>query len=327
MDPSTDTFLIQSYFDQAAEVASLLSIKLTSRMWDGNRVLMAGFPVQHLDKYLKVLVQQNKRFVAMCEEFRKPGVPQTNFERTFDRRVTRVLTPGTLIDESFLNHYENNYLLAVGRPEDVDGLRLGLAWLDVSTGEFFAQESNTEALRDEVARIGPQEIVLDRRSEACPDDPIRRLLVEEGCFVSYADLEATSAQGIIPATPAAAMDDVTATATSSEDAALSGSGSSNAVTESSIQPVFSVDETAAIHLLTSFLHQNLMEHAPQLQMGSRSRAQRAGVERMQFDAHTIKALEIRETMREGGQSGTLLSAIKRTTTNSGTRLLTRWLCK
>ncbi len=62
-------YYTQSYFDQATEMARLLNIKLTTRKWGGKRVFMCGFPLMHLDKYLKVLVQQNKRFVALCEEF------------------------------------------------------------------------------------------------------------------------------------------------------------------------------------------------------------------------------------------------------------------
>ena len=87
----------QSYFDQASEVAGLLSIKLTSRKWDGQDVPMAGFPVLQLERHLKTLVQVHRKSVAMCEEFSID--PDT--ER-FARRVTRILTPGTLIDESFL---------------------------------------------------------------------------------------------------------------------------------------------------------------------------------------------------------------------------------
>ena len=101
----------QSYFDQAAEVSSLLDIKLTSRKWDNQSVLMCGFPVIQLQRHLKALVQQNHRFVALCEEFARPVPPGT--KPSYDRRVVRIVTPGTLIDEPFLNHYENNYLMAI----------------------------------------------------------------------------------------------------------------------------------------------------------------------------------------------------------------------
>ena len=293
---------------------------------------MAGFPLQHLDKHLKILVQQNKRFVALCEEFRKPAGSDTFNERAFERRVTRVLTPGTLIDESFLNHYQNNYLLAIGRPNyDGDGdstesgLGLGLAWLDVSTGEFFAQKSSMEELRDDIARIGPQEVVVDRYFEASPHDSLRKLLADENCLVSYAEPEPVQSgvdSGEL-AKAADTTDDITSVSSSADDLERRASGGQDVPTSSN--PVFDTFETSAIRLLNSYLRENLMGHAPQLIMAEQPRAQRAGVERMQIDAHTIKALEIHEGLREGGVKGTLLSVIRRTTTSSGTRLLARWL--
>lgn len=133
----------ESYFDQAAEVARLLNIKLASRKWDNQIVLMCGFPLVHLQKHLNTLVQQNNRFVALCEEFARPVPPGTR--PLFDRRVVRIVTPGTLIDEPFLNHYENNYLLAISSDashslEEHDDV--GLAWIDVSTGEFFTDRKS-----------------------------------------------------------------------------------------------------------------------------------------------------------------------------------------
>ena len=83
----------QSYFDQAAEVATLLNIKLTKKSWDGQRILMAGFPIMHLHKYLKVLVQDHSRLVALCEEF--PKDPAVGAKAGFDRRVVRIVTPGS----------------------------------------------------------------------------------------------------------------------------------------------------------------------------------------------------------------------------------------
>ena len=140
---------------------------------------MCGFPLMHLNKHLKVLVQDNNRFVAMCEEFMKSRVlgPKAGF----DRRVTRVVTPGTLIDEPFLNQYENNYLLSVYAPpttgSDGDtGLDnpVGLAWIDVSTGEFFTKSITTPLLRDELVRIRPKEVVIEEKTFRDPSHPVRQ---------------------------------------------------------------------------------------------------------------------------------------------------------
>ncbi|CAL1696168.1 unnamed protein product [Somion occarium] len=302
----------ESYFDQAAEVSRLLNIKLTTKSWGGQRVLMCGFPLMHLNKYLKVLVQNNKRFVAICEEFVRDR--SLGPKGGFDRRVTRIVTPGTLIDEPFLNPYENNYLMAITsegetrtalKGEEPTSPPIGLAWIDVSTGDFFTQRTTLQALRDELVRIGPKEVVLDEDLKDKPGHEFRQALDEEGFFVSYIAPRRDSELGSEPVD------------TTSDDVV------------SHLEPAIALKtallssaETTAVKLLTAFMHANLLEYMPRLASPSRE----SSTGRMQIDAHTIKALEIRESMREGGTTGSLLSVVKKTITTSGTRLLARWLC-
>ncbi|KAH7924896.1 hypothetical protein BV22DRAFT_1012398 [Leucogyrophana mollusca] len=297
----------ESYFDQAIEVSRLLNIKLTSRVWDKQNIAMCGFPLVHLDKHLKVLVQQQQRFVAMCEEFPRTYVFGQKPE--FDRRVVRVITPGTLIDEPFLNQYENNYLLSISTSQSLEGGTdtgsVGLAWIDVSTGEFFAKTTTLEELRDDVTRISPREIVLDNRLEDQALHPVRQVLVDEGNFVSYV----TPSRSSIPET-------------SSDTISFTDDLTSHDIASPPAFPVYTPQETSAINILVSFMHTNMLEHMPPLSMPNREGT--SG--RMQIDSHTTKALEIRESTREGGTTGSLLSVIKKTVTSSGTRLLTRWLC-
>lgn len=252
---------------------------------------MCGFPLTHLERHLKVLVQTHHRRVALCEEFKR-------VDGTFERRVTRIVTPGTLIDEAFLNPYENNYVLAISYTEKGDS-PVGLAWMDVSTGEFFSQSCSLSALRDELVRIAPKEIVLNTSLENQPDHPLRLAMSEETTtFTSFVPSPANST--VVPSPEEApSTDDLTTPSTFN----------------------FTLAETSAISLLTFYLDSNLLEHMPVL-----SKPLRIGKEfRMQLDSHTFKSLEIRESMREGGVTGSLLSVINRTVTFSGTRLLTRWL--
>jgi DNA mismatch repair ATPase MutS len=274
---------------------------------------MCGFPLAHLDKYLKVLVQQNNRFVAMCEEF--PRFSDKGIKE-FDRRVVRVITPGTLIDEPFLNPFENNYLLAISCADDnadsSGGGLLGLAWIDVSTGEFFSRPSTYDSLRDELARIGPREVVLDRQRVASKSHPVLRDLAEEGNFVSFVSLsEVMNGENV----------------SSPTDRHHSLRMSTPPSPSKEVPKPFAIsltpEEITAINILTTYLHSNLLEHMPILsspnQEGTRNR--------MQIDSHTIKGLEIREGSREQSTKGSLLSVIKRTITSGGRRLLARWLCK
>ncbi|KAI0639235.1 muts domain V-domain-containing protein [Trametes polyzona] len=306
----------ESYFDQAAEVARLLNIKLTKKSWGGQRILMCGFPLMHLNKYLKMLVQEHHRFVAMCEEF--PRDPSLGAKGGFDRRVVRIVTPGTLIDEPFLNPYENNYLLSVVPafpPSDLASdaspppLNVGLAWIDVSTGEFYTKSTSLSGLRDELVRISPKEVILTQTPYGGEMDLVHKAILEEGYLVSYFDTSSIRPHTVAP--PA------TAPQTSPDDLTSEAEGA-----EAMLPATLADEESKAVELLTAFMHANLMEHMPSLS----SPTKEASSGRMQIDAHTVKALEIRESIREGGTTGSLLSVVKRTVTSSGTRLLARWLC-
>lgn len=260
---------------------------------------MCGFPLIHLDKHLKVLVQQHKRFVAMCEEFPRK---EEFGAKEFDRRVTRIITPGTLIDEPFLNAYENNFLLAIDAPPPSQGemkkdITIGIAWIDVSTGEFYSKNTLLESVQDDLARINPREVILSDAFEGVKEHPLMNALVEESCFLSFVSKSMGSpteehTKPLPPARP-----------------------------NNPQEIPLSIAEQAAVDLLTSYLDANLLESMPPL-----AEPVQDNTGRMQIDAHTIKALEIREREYDGSSRGSLFSAIKRTVTNGGTRLLSRWLC-
>lgn len=255
----------------------------------------------HLQKHLKTLVQQNNRFVALCEEFAVPVLPGT--KPSYDRRVVRIVTPGTLIDEPFLNCCENNYLMAItpvrspSLKEDGD---LGLAWIDVSTGEFFTKSTTIESLFDDIVRIHPREVVLPRKMESVDECPVRAIVRGESIVVSYLDIPAHLRS---PSQPLPVP-----------DVPVNVRG----LTTSALSP----QESSAVSLLTHYLQSNLLDYMPSLSEPSKEVAEA----RMEIDAHTLKSLEIREGVHEGGLTGTLLSCVKRTVTSGGSRLLSRWLC-
>jgi DNA mismatch repair ATPase MutS len=189
-------------------------------------------------------------------------------------------------------------LLSVGTlgPLESTAQIVGLSWIDVSTGEFFAKECTVENLRDELVRIAPREVVMDK--DTADDTHLS------------AALEIMDQEGIVLSlvTPKPA-----------EQGAPSGPPEDLEPSDSTL----SQNESAAVELLTTFLHENLLESMPKLTQPSREFSEG----RMEIDSHTVKGLEIRESMREGGTTGSLLSVIKRTVTSSGTRLLARWLCR
>lgn len=310
------------------EIARLLNIKLTSRKWNGERVAMCGFPIPHLDRYLKILVQKEQRFVAMCEEFVRYD---SNGIKEFERRISRIITPGTLIDESFLNPFENNYLLAISVPSTVASSELiGLAWIDVSTGEFFSKQCTFESIQDELARLAPREIVLDNSMKQSKDHPLLSALKETKFLVSYGtatlfddsattNTQSSSTPRIISCKFIVGADTPESDATT-QTKTLQSRLASKLLCGPDTLPN---QEAFAINLLTEFLKEHLLEHMPLLNAPCHEDVH----DRMQIDAHTIQGLEIREAGLDGSAKGSLLSVVKRTLTSGGTRLLSRWLCK
>ena len=266
---------------------------------------MCGFPLIHLQKHLNTLVQQNNLFVALCEEFARPVPPGAR--PSYDRRVARIVTPGTLIDEPFLNHYENNYLLAISSnaSSSLEGHDdVGLAWIDVSTGEFFTKCTTMEYLYDDVTRIRPREVVLNKDIESVDSCSVRAIVQRECPVISYSDT-------VAPTLPQPLVQSVLA------------SDSISVHAEPSTTSTLSSHETSAVNLLTSYLQLNLLEFMPDLSAPNKEVSQA----RMEIDAHTLKSLEIQEGIQEGGATGTLLRCVKKTVTGGGTRLLARWLCR
>lgn len=248
----------------------------------------------------------------------KPPRPTTK-RHVFEPFQQRVITPGTLIDESFLNQQENNFLLAVSASQTpATPSALGLAWIDVSTGEFFSRATDLNSLSDQLARIGPREVVLHSALETGNLNPVRDALEEAGSFVTFltpdAVVGAEDISGQVPRDVSLSQevpphDDVNVPLGPPE----------------SLYPAldaFTPEETHAINLLTTYMHRNLMEHMPTLSLPNRE-----GLDsRLQIDSHTMKALELKERIHEGGVKGSLLSSIKHTVTTGGTRLLARWIC-
>lgn len=108
---SSSVLTDQSYFASAVRLSSLLNLKLANRRYSGGTWPFSGFPVTHLDKYLKILVQDLGQTVVLVEELEQ----DENAVKTdlIPRKVGRVVTPGTLLDESWLNGNESRYLLAL----------------------------------------------------------------------------------------------------------------------------------------------------------------------------------------------------------------------
>ncbi|KAL8840359.1 MAG: hypothetical protein Q9170_001374 [Blastenia crenularia] len=312
------------YFEQAVEYGPLLNLKVAQRKSKAGvpPVPMAGFPFFQLDRFLKLLVQDLNKYVAISEEFANdPSGKVKSGGLMFDRRVTRVVTPGTLIDEKFMDPYENNFLLAIQpmghstnspstekRPIELksdvldlelSSVRVGLAWLDLSTGEFFTQTTNMLNLASALARIGAKEVIVSDNLEA----PISRNIA---IVVNH--------------------DHRTLTYHAGKNAELPISFWASMLES----PIPRPDETAFLHeevsagsMLLTYVAQNLQGFSIKLQPPQR----RQEHDTMSIDKNSLRGLEVLATSKEGigGGKGSLLHTVRRTVTKSGSRLLKDWI--
>ncbi|MEA2987099.1 MAG: mismatch repair protein MutS, partial [Alphaproteobacteria bacterium] len=152
-------------FFEDAEIASrALGIMLTKRGKHlGRDIPMCGVPIHRSDEYLHKLIALGHR-VAVCEQIEDPAeAKKRGAKSVVQRDVTRLVTPGTLTEDSLLDAGRNNYLLALTRARvssDGEQGRFGLAWIDISTGEFRIAECESGALAAEIARLEPGEVVV-----------------------------------------------------------------------------------------------------------------------------------------------------------------------
>jgi DNA mismatch repair ATPase MutS len=295
-------------------LAPLLNIKLASKKTNAGPVPMAGFPILQLDRFLKLLVQDLKRYVAISEEFANHAEEKArNGGLLFDRKVARVITPGTLIDEKFMDTSQNNFLLSIyvqfdGLKPDVQddsdaasvthllssaSQRVGLAWMDLSTGDFFTQFTTAQMLPSAIARIGAREIVVDKRLQDVVGQELQMLVGQDHHLLTFFD----APRSISPMSHWTPM----------LEAPISPEA----------QASFTGEEVAAGYNLLEYVRNQLPGVSIKLQPPLRRHLD----ESMGIDRNSLRGLEILETARDGLGKGSLLHAVRRTSTKSGARLL------
>lgn len=265
-------------------------------------------------------MQDLNKFVAISEEFaNSPSSMVKSGGLMFDRKVTRIITPGTLIDEKFMDPYENNFLLAVEMPVEngpgpqdtsveltepaVQSLlhseNVGLAWLDLSTGDFFTQSVKIGSLLSALARIGAREVVLNDDKERPLKQNIKSIIQQEHQLVTYHGLKVEE----LPISMWTPM--------------------LEAAVPASEESLFSREEAAAGNLLLDYVKEKLQGLGLKLQPPVRKQDD----ENMVIDKSSLRGLEVLETSKDGlrGGKGSLLHLLRRTSTKSGARLLKDWL--
>jgi DNA mismatch repair protein MutS len=280
-----------------AEIASrALGIVLTKRGRHlGADIPMCGVPIERADEYLHRLIAQGHR-VAVCEQLEDPAEARKRGAKSVVRRdVVRLVTPGTLTEDSLLDAKRNNYLLAVARARlSGDDSRFALAWIDISTGEFRVSECERATLAAEIARLEPGEIILSDMLYSEPD---------LAAFWRSLPAVAPLARDV--------FDGATAERRLTSFFAVSTSEAFGALTRLEI--------TAAAACVT-YVERTQIGQRPPLSPPLRESAGAS----MAIDQATRGNLELMRTL-SGDRSGSLLDAIDRTVTAAGSRLLAQRL--
>jgi len=279
----------EMFFEDAIRAAELLQITLTSRAKGDDRVPMCGVPYHAARGYIGKLVEHGLK-VAICEQVEEPGGPGI-----VRREVTRVVTPGMAFDEDATAPCENRFLAAVV----LGGERAGIAQLDASTGEFRAGTVALSELSEELARIAPRELVVEKEQV---DEP---------------RLHAAIAQ--LPGPPAV----------NPREADVFHPKSSRALLEQH----FAVKSLDGFGVEDGPLALGAAGAALRYLLETQ-KAKPAHVDRllplptqgfMRLDESSRANLEILRTLRDGARKGSLVGLLDRTCTAPGGRLLASWL--
>lgn len=280
------------FFQDAVDAAEILDIALTKRgTHNGEPIAMCGVPERAYEQYLHKLIESGRR-VAICEQMEKPEeAKKRGYKAVVRREVVRIITPGTIIEESLLDARNANYLASLVKI----GGDLALAWIDISTGEFSASMTSVNALASDLSRLAPKEILL--ADKLFIDSELSNILREHRAAL----------------TPHAAnIFDFIRTENRLKTffglAQLDGLGE------------FTKAEIAACGSLIEYVELTQKGSLPRLETPTRFQTNHF----MAIDAATRRNLEISVTLA-GSKKGSLLSVIDLTITGCGARLLNNYI--
>ncbi|SEL03208.1 DNA mismatch repair protein MutS [Pacificibacter marinus] len=280
----------EMFFDDAIAASEALDIALTKRgKHDGDDIPMCGVPHHAAEGYFLTLIRKGFR-VAVCEQLESPAEAKKRGAKSVVKRdVVRLVTPGTLTEDSLLEARRHNFLAAYAEVRD-DG---ALAWIDISTGAFHVMPCPLVRLAPELARLNPSE-----------------LIVSEANISNWAELVPDFEAATTPLSRSS-FDSTSATKRLQE---LFGVSSLDAFAP------FGLAEISAMGAIVDYLEITQKGKLPLVRPPLRENVGGA----MQIDAATRRNLEITHAL-SGGREGSLIAAMDRTVTAAGGRLLERRL--
>jgi len=280
----------EMFYEDAKAASRALGLTLTSRFKGEKAVPMAGVPYHALQGYLQKLIRAGFR-VAICEQVQDPK----DATGVVDRDVTRIVTAGTLTEDSLLDERQNNFLASLCP----SGKMVGLAWVDLSTGKFIAEDIDRSVLMDELVRISPSEVLVPESFEHDEQKTVEEI---------HSQINAT-----VTSRPDWAFDRETALRTLLDHFhvhSLDGFGCSDL--QSAISSAGGVIEYLNETQKTSLAHINRIEPFVSGRF-------------VLLDRATRQSLELVETIRTRSRENTLLWVLDQTTTAMGARLMRSWV--
>lgn len=278
----------ETFCDDAITASEILGITLTRRAnGAASSIELAGFPHHALDTYLPRLVRAGKR-VAICEQLEDPKLTK----KLVKRGITELVTPGVAMNDNVLDHRENNFLAAVYFPKNVLKWAIGVAFLDISTGEFLTAEGSAEYVDKLLGNFAPKEVLVERGNKGKLDEAFTgRYLafeLEDWIFTDQAAMDRLLKQF--------------------ETSSLKGFGINK-------MPSAIIASGAVLHYLDITRHTRI-GHITRL-----SRIEES--EFVRLDKFTVRNLELLCSLGEDGKS--LLDVLDQTVSPMGARMLRRWI--
>ncbi|MEQ1813322.1 MAG: DNA mismatch repair protein MutS [Candidatus Nitrotoga sp.] len=298
------------FFDDAMRAAKLLDITLTQRgSSNGEPIKMAGVPYHAAEQYLARLVKLGES-VAICEQIGDPATSKGPVER----KVVRIVTPGTLTDSALLDEKRDSLLLAMHARDGI----VGLAWMNLASGQFFASEIDAQNLSAELERLQPSEILLAENNSSLS---LRGITSDLAAVVGQPSRMASSSirtgvgedtQAAIKTLPDWHFNFETAQRALCQQFStldLAGFGCANFTS--------GIEAAGALLNYARLTQGQHIRHVRGIQVY-------AAGQFVRMDAATRRNLEITQTLR-GESAPTLLSLLDTCASNMGSRLLAHWL--
>lgn len=281
------------FFEDAIAASETLDITLTKRgHHNGEDIPMCGVPYHSHEAYLDKLIKHGYK-IAICEQTETPAEAKKRggYKALVNRDVVRVVTPGTITEDNLLQKNSHNFLAALGEHAG----EMGLAWLDLSTGDFYLQDFATQDLGSILSRVSPNELIISEKTTQRPEH-----------FETFNDFKKC----------------MTVQANSRFDYhnALSRVKSQYQVATLDAFGGFSKAEVIAAGVLLDYVDLTQKGKTPRLSAPQKL----SNTQFMEIDAATRRNLEIMETMA-GERKGSLFSVINKTMTGAGARLLAQQL--